>query len=150
MSTDTNSLAVWLAARQREALERENQPGSLMTLEEYEYMGSWMDVAKANGESCGVPQCEIHVADVAVISGEEIDVGPSTKRLGCTKAATTPKRSYSLSSLSSPSRSMPQLPSLTSRWFESVDELSASARHSGKNLKATRHQSMPGGWTFPL
>jgi hypothetical protein len=151
-STDTNSLAIWLAARKREALERENHPSSLMTLEEYECMGSWIDVTKAaNGAwSCGVPQCKLHKANAVVISCEERAAGLSHEHSRRAVAAMTPISSFSSSYMASPSRSMPQLPSLTSRWFESVDDLTPIGTNTGRSLKATRHQSMPGGWTFPL
>ncbi|TFK30621.1 hypothetical protein FA15DRAFT_662628 [Coprinopsis marcescibilis] len=42
MSTDTNTLAVWLAERQRRFAERDCESGRIMSIEEYEQVGSWV------------------------------------------------------------------------------------------------------------
>ncbi|EAU92899.2 hypothetical protein CC1G_03686 [Coprinopsis cinerea okayama7 len=41
-SSDTNTLAIWLAERQRKFLEKDCESGKIMTIEDYERLGSWI------------------------------------------------------------------------------------------------------------
>lgn len=55
-SANTTSLAAWLSARQRQVAE-EYDPNILMTLDEYERAGSWLNVSDGG---CGLAGCEMH------------------------------------------------------------------------------------------
>jgi len=53
-SSNTTSLATWLAYRRQKQLD--NGDTALMSLEEYERRGSWM----ATGDDCGLADCSVH------------------------------------------------------------------------------------------
>jgi hypothetical protein len=146
MSTDTNSLALWLAARQRHNMEQLEAPLEL-TLEEYELMGSWLDIAgetKAHDQEldCGVLGCEIHSTSTNATTAT------SSEKIATQWSQAHRSDSVQGSSLLGQSRrhesvnfrSFPHLPSL--KWFESADETAGSL----KAPTPRRPLSMPGGW----
>lgn len=64
-SSDTSTLGVWLASRNRASSQMDYEPQSMMTLDEYERRGSWLDLSRADQAGavtlCGVPGCEMHM-----------------------------------------------------------------------------------------
>lgn len=58
-TTHTNSLAAWLHNRHQATLERAGEERHMMTLEEYERIGSWI-AACEGGFNCGVEGCQFH------------------------------------------------------------------------------------------
>jgi hypothetical protein len=120
MSTESNSLAQWLAERQHDSMQRCNDRGSL-SLDDYEKMGSWINLSNGGVNwSCGVPKCEVHPTNANVA------IGP------CTVMALSREQGedHLLSTvlLASPTHSpsqfcsAPMLPS--TKWLESKERLS--------------------------
>jgi len=116
-SCETTTLATWLASRRRMSLEGDYDPQ--MSLDEYERMGSWISLARAETvieSSCGVPGCRLHLH-------------PFT-RIRSFQDQTTPIRATQ----SPQSRSFPRLHSLS--------------RDEDAKASLGREMSMPGGWAF--
>ncbi len=64
-STSTNTLAVWLATRKREADEWDLESHRFMTLADYDRAGSWIRLAKSDGDCHDNPDdaewsCDFH------------------------------------------------------------------------------------------
>ncbi|KAJ7597216.1 hypothetical protein C8J56DRAFT_919513 [Mycena floridula] len=62
-SFDSTSIALWLTSRQR---DNQETFGQIMTLEEYERAGSWLDLTQIG---CGLAGCELHFTN----TGDETD-----------------------------------------------------------------------------
>jgi len=133
-SGETTTLATWLDDRRRLSLERDYDPQSMMSLEEYEQTGSWINVARlgdGSGSSCGVPDCRLHTPP----SLEQITVSPWRNRQSRSDTITSPQ--------SPQSRSFPHL-SCVSPWASEHDVRA----DFGSLGRKGREMSMPGGWTF--
>jgi hypothetical protein len=148
LSTDTNSLAMWLAARQRENSEETDAPFLMLTLEEYELMGSWIDLSRSTkGEGhdwdCGIPGCDLHPSPAKEAA---MTIATSSEKIAIQwSEAQGPNGGPSASASEDsphlkPSRSFPQLPS--AKWFESLEDVAGSLRMP----TSKKRLSMPGGW----
>jgi len=146
-SSDSTTLAAWLAARQRVSLDvRDYDPGSLMTLEEYERVGSWLDLSgdgRVDGKwVCGVPGCEVHARHMLMHSGQvtTLDV-PAGK-----------ENSISVLRRNPPSprhRSSPQFRDrVSSMRGMHIMHGDGSLLSSSLSDRREREMCMPGGWTF--
>jgi hypothetical protein len=107
MSTESNSLAEWLTERQREVMERDKGYASL-SLEEYEKMGSWINLTKEPSWSCGVPDCEVHSRRVSMLPSTGITMEYANKQAEDLVVGPFPSHT------SSQFRSAPTLPSMMS------------------------------------
>jgi hypothetical protein len=135
LSTDTNSLAVWLAARQRENLAEMEEPLVLMTLEEYELMGSWLDVAGKAKEKDGEWTCVIDVHDQKDAQSTVTEVTELTAPPAEEATAQSPEAQEKAGTLDLPQarhtdhkyphfRSLPQLQ--LPKWSDSVEDMTTS------------------------
>lgn len=151
-SSDSATLAAWLAARQRVSLDaRDYDPGSLMTLEEYERVGSWLDLSEDGGVDrkwvCGVPGCEIHARHMLMHGGQVTTIDfPLAKENLTQEPSISPLR-----------RNAPSPRHRSSPLFR--DRVSSTrgvhTTHGDSSLLSSRlsdrrewEMSMPGGWTF--
>lgn len=142
-SSDSATLTRWLAARQED--QRDYEPGSMMSMEEYETRGSWLDLSgdkKRNGEwLCGVPGCQVHAGHMSMHAGQvtTLDFSPVTENFD---VPTTPVQH----------RSSPEIQTLTSRLSSGQKGSAPSPLRGDSSVAAAsphrREMSMPGGWTF--
>ncbi|KAK7059044.1 hypothetical protein VNI00_001668 [Paramarasmius palmivorus] len=70
-TTNTNSLSLWLRARQQQAISRQADEQHFMTLEEYERVGSWIRSTSGPGFDCGIPGCEFHCHDTRISEDDD-------------------------------------------------------------------------------
>lgn len=155
-SSDSTTLASWLTERCAAA------PGIAhhMSIEAYEFMGSWLDLRHGNNDwVCGQQECKLHLADgspnamcghITVFRATMPFDGPDLDR-------TVPQRVTSSIFLSNetlvvPSRfySLPRLPSQSFDMTPPCGTGSSGRVDAGRRLlsKKSRETSMPGGWTF--
>lgn len=141
-STHTNSLATWLNSRRREC--EEHVPRTLMTLDEYERAGSWLDLSQTTEGSdmaCNTPAGPPSEGEQTT----SIQQRPSTSR-SLDEIDSASRRTIILSPQSPQSRSVPHLP-MQRGCFDSLDHI-ASISRDDKRFRHGREMSMPGGWTF--
>lgn len=71
-SSDSTTLAMWLAAR-RQASAEDQKYGAMMSMEDYERKGSWLNLSTGRSEEgewvCRVPGCDIHAKHKALHGG---------------------------------------------------------------------------------
>ena len=71
-SSDSTTLAMWLAARRQTSAE-DQEYGRMMSIEDYERKGSWLDLSASGSEEgewvCPVPGCDIHARHMALHGG---------------------------------------------------------------------------------
>lgn len=140
-SCETTTLATWLAARRRVSLEGDDcDPRSMMSLEEYERTGSWINVASESHSSWGVSDCCIHPRLTTKIQGHAM---PAPWRSGQSMS------DLAMSPQSPQSRSFSQLPP-SLRWHgeASVGLMQDAGVALALLERREREMSMPGGWTF--
>ncbi|KAG2129957.1 hypothetical protein DEU56DRAFT_489535 [Suillus clintonianus] len=162
VSSDSVTLAAWLAERHTtsETSSREF-PG--MSLEEYEMMGSWLDLGVGDGEMvCGVLGCDAHTpggSPDALCHGlrDYRAAVPFDATVNEVVKAPVPKKTSSpvsapdLSSWPHYFYSLPRLPSQAS--VMPPRDLKHSVDPGVERLlmsKKSRELSMPGGWAFAL
>jgi hypothetical protein len=157
-SSDSQTLAAWLATRKQAALEeRDYEPGSMMTLDEYERMGSWLDMSGDGQQEgkwlCGVPGCEIHAKHITVHSSQITSLDFSVPKDTFSSGPSPQTHASLLATLSPQVYSLPQ--SQTRTLMCSTRQRTVSGAPSDGNLPSAgildrrgMENSMPGGWTF--
>ena len=151
VSSDSRTLAAWLAERRTSApCISDNSPVE-MSMEDYELMGSWLDLRHCNGGwLCGIPDCGMHTVGGSPCLANE---HPNALRMAMpfdsadllSAMHKSPKVSawpFPVGPFSVAPRffSLPQLP------CQSFDI--HSAQKAAPCLARCRELSMPGGWTF--
>ncbi|KAH7924875.1 hypothetical protein BV22DRAFT_1195602 [Leucogyrophana mollusca] len=158
-SSDSSTLAAWLATRRRASSETARDTKHEMSLDEYEVMGSWLDLSRSEGEwPCGVPDCDLHTPDGspnAMCQG--LKIFRTTMPFDRTDPPSTPVHikapspSFSSDFHPTPSQfcSLPRLPSQCFK-LKPDDPGHLTVPGDGHMLphKRSRELSMPGGWTF--
>ena len=155
-SSDSATLAAWLATRKQAALEeRDYEPGSMMTLEEYERMGSWLDLSGDGQQEgkwmCGVPGCEIHAMHMMLHSSQvtriDFSVPKETFASGAPIYASQPNTLFPHCNSLSPSQARPRM---ISGRKASVGGAAVEGKYlpAGISERQEMENSMPGGWTF--
>lgn len=158
VSSDSTTLAAWLAERRITASYVINNTAREMSMEEYELMGSWLDLRHCGGSwVCGVQDCEMHSADGSPCAASE---RPNGLRMAM------PFDSADLLSAAHPSPRTPVLfpvgPFSASPRFHSLPRLPchsfdihfaqevrpATLDRAERYLSRGRELSMPDGWTF--
>jgi hypothetical protein len=139
-SAVTDSLATWLADRRRLSLEGDYEPGSMMSVAEYNQTGSWINTFRTSqpiNPMCGVPGCDLHVPD-SVTLPDNID----TDSLWFAQGFYTPSRQSQLSWASMHFRSAPHL-SMRCHRTTSADQVSTPGRPLSLHIPGRREYSMP-------
>uniref|UniRef100_A0A0W0FGT5 Uncharacterized protein n=1 Tax=Moniliophthora roreri TaxID=221103 RepID=A0A0W0FGT5_MONRR len=108
-TTNTNSLSLWLRARQQQAVSRHVDERYFMTLEEYERVGSWIRSASGDGFDCGVAGCEFHSREPRV-SEEDDDYSSTDEESSVLHTLDSPNTSCDNSHSHSPTNSKLSLP----------------------------------------
>ncbi|KIJ68245.1 hypothetical protein HYDPIDRAFT_106404 [Hydnomerulius pinastri MD-312] len=160
VSSDSKALVTWLAERCATAPEvADDSPGG-MSVEEYELMGSWLDLRHRDGEwVCGVKDCDLHTPDgspnalcchlkvfrtAMPFDSPDLLMSPAEPM--------APSPSFSSEFLATPSRfcSLPRLPSQSFDIALIYKERPGVYPNAERCLisKKSRELSMPGGWTF--
>ncbi|KAH0838459.1 hypothetical protein J3R83DRAFT_6770 [Lanmaoa asiatica] len=159
VSSDSRTLAAWLAERRAAASWVIDNTPKEMSVEEYELMGSWLDLRHCDGGwVCGVQDCDVHSADGSPYSASEYPDGLRTA-MPFDSADLLSQTHPSLAAAASPFPPGPfsapprfhSLPRLPCQFFDihSVQEAKpATLKHAERCLSRCRELSMPGGWTF--
>jgi hypothetical protein len=150
VSSDSITLAAWLAERRATAsciTPRE------MSVEEYELMGSWLDLRQCDqGWVCGVQDCDMHTAGGSpCVAGEY----PNGLRMAMPfysadltdPPVKAPTLAFPAGPFSAPQRfhSLPRLPCQSFEIHSAQEAKPATLKDAERCL---RELSMPGGWTF--
>ncbi|KAF8844097.1 hypothetical protein BDN67DRAFT_1008526 [Paxillus ammoniavirescens] len=158
-SSDSKTLSTWLAERRTTAPEVADDSAGEMSVEEYELMGSWLDLRHNDREwVCGVNGCDLHTSDgspnvmcdhfkvfrtAMPFDSADLLVAPTQPR--------EPSPSFS-SEILAPLRfsSLPRLPSQSFNIVSACKEEPGVYPNAERCLtsKKSRELSMPGGWTF--
>ena len=147
-SSDSATLAAWLSARQRASHEeRDYDPASMMSLEEYERLGSWLELSgdrKSEGKwVCSVPECEIHAQHMLMHGGQVTTLDFVSVKESWTQGS-SPRLQHHTSCGSSP-----QFQARTSSGRRrNVSTMTGDRRLSAVLDRQEVERSMPGGWTF--
>ena len=142
VSSDSTTLAAWLAERCTISDIPCQHPG--MSLEEYEMMGSWLDLHRGDGDwVCGVPDCDVHTPNGSLGA---LYHGLRVFRTAMPFDATTPMPETTSSSTLPPSCSLwpPPQTAMTPKIVETCDRGVERLLMS----KKSRELGMPGGWMF--
>lgn len=160
-SSDSTTLATWLAERCTAASETAHHASGGMSIEAYEFMGSWLDLRHVDdGWVCGHQECSVHLSDgtpnamcghVTVFRAAMPFDGPDLYKTVPQRVAST--LFLSTESLIVPSRfcSLPRLPSHSFDMAAPCGTVSSPGRADAERrlpCKKSREVSMPGGWTF--
>jgi hypothetical protein len=158
VSSDSTALAAWLTERHTASDTSFKSPG--MSLEEYEMMGSWLDLPRGNGDwVCGVQGCYVHTPNGSVgalCSGQPIfrTAMPFDATVLESLKTPMPKRmplpiSTVDSSTPLPFRSLPLLPFQGSAMSPKILETSEDPSIECVLVSdKSRELNMPGGWMF--
>ncbi|KAF9229498.1 hypothetical protein BS17DRAFT_771540 [Gyrodon lividus] len=162
-SSDSKMLSTWLAERRTTTPEvAEDSPGE-MSVEEYELIGSWLDLRPHDGEwVCGVKGCNLHASDgfpnVMCEHLKHLKVFRTAMPFDSRDLLMMPTQpgtsspSFSSEFLATPSRfsSLPRLPSQSFDLVIACKEKPSVYPNVKRCLtsKKSRELSMPGGWTF--
>lgn len=154
VSSDSATLAAWLAERHTSNTSYES-PG--MSVEEYEMMGSWLDLRVGDGEGvCGVPDCDAHTSNGLPATlchrlrdfHSAVPVDATFNEPG-PKKTTLPVSTLDLHSWRHPFYSLPRLPSqafvISTKELKTLDDPNVERFVMSKK---SREISMPGGWAF--
>lgn len=161
-SSDSTTLATWLAERCTAAPEVAHRASGGMTIEAYEFMGSWLDLRHGDdGWVCGHQECKLHLSDgtpnamcghVTVFRAAMPFDGPDLYKPVTQRVAST--LFLSTESLIVPQSRFCSLPRLPSHSFDMTSPCgtgSSPGRADAERrlpCKKSREVSMPGGWTF--
>lgn len=160
-SSDSTTLATWLAERCTAASETAHHASGGMSIEAYEFMGSWLDLRHVDDSwVCGHQECSVHLSDgtpnamcghVTVFRAALPFDRPDLYKTVPQRVAST--LFLSTESLIVPSRfcSLPRLPSHSFDMTAPCDTVSSPGRADAERrlpCKKSREVSMPGGWTF--
>lgn len=158
-SRNTDTLEIWLAARQREAAESENDQMNTMTLDEYERMGSWINLrnTRQGGDASYVSPYLMNSRRVSeTANNENTSHSPAVSILWLLEDH---------HAILGPQSISPLLPKPSNSYFQSSPQLSPPSGcsnspfdispcanpdtlFSGVLERRNREMSMPGGWTF--
>lgn len=155
-SSDSKTLAAWLAERKQAALEEQDyEPGSMMTLDDYDRMGSWLNMSDGRREgkrACGVPGCELHADDMFVHSSQvtnlDFSVPKETFSLGSSPQTHALQLATLSSRVSTSPQSQPRTPIRLTRQRTVSGAPSDCYQSAGIPDRRGMEKSMPGGWTF--
>lgn len=159
VSSDSVTLAAWLAERHTTSNTSWESPG--MSVEEYEMMGSWLDLRVEDGERvCDVLDCPAHtpngtpdvlchgLRDFHSTVPYDATVNEHVKA-PMPKKASSPLSTMNLNARPHPFYSLPQLPSQTidmsTKELKTLDDPNVERFLMSKK---SRELSMPGGWAF--
>ncbi|KAG2077108.1 hypothetical protein BDR04DRAFT_646747 [Suillus decipiens] len=159
VSSDSVTLAAWLAERHTTSDTSWESPG--MSVEEYEMMGSWLDLRVGDGEMvCGVLDCTAHTPNGppdALCQGLR-DLRPAVPfdatvhepiKAPVPKQTSSPVFILDLNSWPHLFYSLPRLPSqalvMSTKELKTLDDLNVERVLTSKK---SRELSMPGGWVF--
>ncbi|KAI9572795.1 hypothetical protein HD554DRAFT_1359332 [Boletus coccyginus] len=156
VSSDSTTLAAWLAERCATASCVLDKTPREMSVEEYELMGSWLDLRHCDGGwVCGVQDCGMHTAGGSPCAASERPNGlrmampfDSADLLSVAHPSPlAPPSSFPTGSFSAPPRfhSLPRLPCQS---FDLHSTQEAKPATTERCLARCRELSMPGGWTF--
>jgi hypothetical protein len=153
VSSDSATLAAWLAARQRASQdERDYDPTSMMSLEEYERIGSWLDLSgnsKVDGKwVCGVPGCEAHTCHMLIHGGQVTTLDLAAVKENLTQGSSLRHNASSSQYGSSPQFRARARVSSGRRRPASTTPGAGSLPYASFTDQAERERCMPGGWTF--
>lgn len=158
-SSDSVTLAAWLAERHTTSDTSSEFPG--MSVEEYETMGSWLDLGVGDGErDCGVLDSDARIPNGSPDAlchrlRDFHSAAPFDATINEPVKAPVPKRT--LSPVSTPDRkfwphpfySLPRLPSqaivMSTKELKTLDDPNVERFLMSKK---SRELSMPGGWAF--
>lgn len=136
-SSDSITLAMWLAARRKTSAE-DQEYGRMMSIEDYERKGSWLDLSASGSEEgewvCPVPGCDIHARHMALHGGivTTLDFSKTTE-------------TFMLSRARSSQPSPPKNSSLPH--FKGIERL-RSASEAEDVTRGGKENTMPGEWFF--
>lgn len=159
VSSDSTTLAAWLAERRATASRVIDNTPREMSVEEYELMGSWLDLRHCDGGwVCGIQDCDMHTAGGTP--------NPASKYPNVLRTA-MPFDSADLLSVARPSprapalpfpagpfaapprfHSLPRLPCQSFDLRSAQELMPATQKNAERCLARCRELSMPGGWTF--
>ncbi|KAG8219963.1 hypothetical protein J3R82DRAFT_968 [Butyriboletus roseoflavus] len=159
VSSDSRTLAAWLAERRATASCIIDGAPREMSVEEYELKGSWLDFRHCDeGWGCGVQDCDMHTAGGSPHGASKYsDVlrtampFDSAGLLSAThRSPTAPALLFPPGPYSTPPRfhSLPRLPCQSFDIHSTQEAKRATSKDAGRCLTRCRELSMPGGWTF--
>lgn len=151
VSSDSTTLAAWLAERRAAASCIIDNTPREMSVEEYELVGSWLDLRHCDqGWVCGVPDCDVHTAGGSPCAASEC---PSGLRMAMPfNSADLLSATHQAPALTFPDGPFSAPPRFHSLPCQSFDVYSAQeakpAKDAERCLARGREVSMPGGCTF--
>ena len=150
VSSDSRTLAAWLAERRATATRVSDGIAVEMSVEAYELVGSWLDLRhRDEGWLCGIDDCDVHTVGGSPCAVNEYANGLRTAMpfdSADLLSAVHPPPSVS-------ARPFPLGPFSAARQFHSLPRLPCQTFDIHSTLEAERcmgrrELSMPGGWTF--
>ena len=138
-SSDSTTLAMWLAARRQTSTE-DLEYGRMMSIEDYERKGSWLDLSANGAEEgewvCPVPGCDIHARHMALHGGivTTLDFSKTMEMFMFSKAKSSPPLP-------------PSSPMNSSSHFAGIERL-RSASDTEDVTRGEEENTMPGEWIF--
>ncbi|KAG1773137.1 hypothetical protein EDD22DRAFT_859101 [Suillus occidentalis] len=159
VSSDSVTLAAWLAERHTTSDNSSEFPG--ISVEEYETMGSWLDLGVGDGERiCGVLDSDTHIPngspdalchrlrDFHSAAPFDATINEPVKA-PVSKRALSPASTPDLKFWPHPFYSLPRLPSqaivMSTKELKTLDDPNVERFLMSKK---SRELSMPGGWAF--
>lgn len=159
VSSDSATLAAWLAERHTTSDTSSEFPG--ISVEEYETMGSWLDLGVGDGERiCGVLDSDAHIQngtpdalchrlrDFHSAAPFHATINEPVKA-PLSKRALSPASTPDLKFWPHPFYSLPRLPSqaivMSTKELKTLDDPNVERFLMSKK---SRELSMPGGWAF--
>lgn len=160
-TSNTNSLAAWLAERQQESQNWEHEQSNHISLEDYERQGSWIDLPH-NGRGCQIAGCQVHPS----LRAEDALTDTTTNESSILRLLLDPEPGDSVRSYGSTSTATPRFSSedgsdqpdsldpslsqstITHSALHSNDMISHSSILIGSESDGNRtvEVDMPGGW----
>ena len=156
VSSDSKTLTAWLAERRATASCVADNIPLEMSVEEYELMGSWLDLRHCDGGwLCGIQDCDMHSAGGSPCAASEFPHGLCTAMpfdsAGLLSTIPRPPAwPFPLGPHSAPPRfySLPRLPCQSFDIHSAQEVEQTTLKNAGRCLTRCRELSMPGGWTF--
>ena len=153
VSSDSTTLEAWLAERRATASRVVDNTPREMSVEEYERMGSWLDLRHCDeGWVCGVQDCDMHTASGSPYATSE---HPNVLRTAMpfdnadllSASPKAPALPFPAGPFAAPPRfhSLPRLPCQS---FDLHSAQPTTLKNPERCLARCRELSMPGGWTF--
>jgi len=151
VSSDSRTLAAWLAERRADASSAADDVPGVMSVEEYELMGSWLDDRSCDGRwVCGMQDCDMHTASGSLYAAGEYPDGlrmvmPFDSADLLSEKHPSPALPFPSGPFYTPPRfhSLPRLPSLYSAQEAKPATLDDAQRLSARRR---RERCMHGSW----